>query len=358
MNVGDPTAIKMYFFSFVASDYSRSSVLLNSESEKFTKTFISLRSNSFQIVKDLLKLRSKIDKQAVIVIMSPSHKIALFARILTQNLIVLDAGWPLTDGVLSRRIRKGYAKRLIISYLIDLISFHSSHLVLVETNAQRKRVRKFYFVPVKKMHRNFTGFNELSAVNEEIRSEKIDLLEKFLLQSNKPLTLLFRGKINPESGLEVILKVAQQLEDSVSLIILTNSDKVFSALPINCYVITDVSASEMAYIYSISDITLGQLSSHPRLNYTIPHKAFESGFFSKSYLTYNSSGIRELYDDKSAILISDLSVKNISAAIDSLSSEERRIQLGKAIHNVYKDLASQEVLKNNFESIILKHYSK
>ena len=356
--MGEAAAIDMYFLSFTTSDYSRSSVLFNFESKVFAKTFVNFRSKSVHIFKDLLKLRKEMDKKSVIVVMSPSHKITFFARLMTKNLIVLDAGWPLTDGVLSRGNRNGYKRRLFVSYLIDFVSFHSSHIVLVETSAQRARVHKLYFVPSKKLHRNFTGYNETSLLNVESQSEKITSVKNFLSLGGRPLTVLFRGKINRESGIEVILKVASKLQNSISLIVLTSSDKVLSDVPINCHVITDVSTSEMAYIYSIADITLGQLSSHPRLAYTIPHKAFESGFFSKSYLTYKSRGIRELYDEDSAVLIRDLSVENICAAIKSLSSRELRSQLGTRAHNRYKELSSQKVLNNNFEKIILTYYSK
>jgi hypothetical protein len=110
----------------------------------------------------------------------------------------------------------------------------------------------------------------------------------------------------------------------------------------------------MSEVYRKSDIALGQLSRHPRLNYTIPHKAFEAGFFAKPYITANTSGIRELYGPDSAIFINDVSGGSLASEIVKLSKLRDRLALTTFIHSDYQQNASQAVLNEKFELIIGK----
>jgi len=344
--------LRIFFLSIVSPDYSRSSVLLNYQSDFFSKIYIPFSGKSKSIVRDLLLLKHEMRSDSAIVIMSPSHKLTFFARILTRSPVVLDAGWPLTDGVVSRGKKKGFIGHLIVSYLLDFVSFHSAHKILLESKAQSARVRRIYFVSKKKIHISFTGFNETSLIGQMEKSQKIEELENFLSKESKPLGVLFRGKINRESGIETILKVAKELEDETSFIIVTGAKHGLKNIPSNCFVISDVTQIEMSYIYSIVDITLGQLSKHPRLKYTIPHKAFEAGYFAKSFLSSESEGIKELFPNGSAYLIGNVSVDNIVASIRDLSSKQLRDNLASAAHARYKQVASQRLLNANFELII------
>lgn len=350
--------VKVFFLSFVSPDYSRSSVLFNFESTILTKTYIPLRNKSKLILKDLSALKKEISPNAVIVIMSPSHKITFFARCFMKNLVILDAGWPLTDGLLSRGWQKGFVRKLVIAYFLDFVSFHSANNVLVESDAQLARMRKIYLVPKKKLHTSFTGYNECAPSQNPSQSQKIKDLNQYLAKRAMPLTVLFRGKINRESGIETILDSARLLESEASFIIVTSAKNTFKEIPKNCYVVSNVTESEMAYIYLVSDITLGQLSRHPRLKYTIPHKAFESGYFAKSYLTSRSEGIKELFPEGSVYLVDDITVENLAISIKALSSKKLRDELGNAAHARYVKVASQKLLNENFESIILNLYSK
>jgi hypothetical protein len=344
--------LRIFFLSIVSPDYSRSSVLLNYQSDFFSKIYIPFSGKSKSIIRDLLILKNEMRSDSAIVIMSPSHKLTFFARILTRSPIVLDAGWPLTDGVVSRGKQKGFIGHLVVSYLLDFVSFHSAHRILLESKAQSARVRRIYFVSKKKIHTSFTGFNETSLTGRVEKSQKIEELEKFLAKESKPLVVLFRGKINRESGIESILNSAKELGDETSFIIVTSAKNSLKNIPLNCFVISDITQIEMSYIYSIVDIALGQLSTHPRLKYTIPHKAFEAGFFAKSYLSYESEGIKELFPTGSAYLIDNVSVNKVVASIRDLSSKQLRDNLASAAHARYKQVASQRLLNANFESII------
>jgi glycosyltransferase involved in cell wall biosynthesis len=118
--------------------------------------------------------------------------------------------------------------------------------------------------------------------------------------------------------------------------------------------LSNLSSSELADIYRKSDIVLGQLSKHRRLSYTIPHKAFEAGYFAKPYITTDSPGVREIYGQESVILLENISGVSIANEIIKLADPEKRSRLQSSIGKRYRDVASQEVLNLRFESFLQK----
>jgi hypothetical protein len=88
------------------------------------------------------------------------------------------------------------------------------------------------------------------------------------------------------------------------------------------------------------------------LSYTIPHKAFEAGFFAMPYVTTDSVGIRELYSSNSAVLLTDNSGSNLASEILKLKDSRLRSELSKNINAVYKTKASQEVLNARFDGLV------
>jgi hypothetical protein len=208
------------------------------------------------------------------------------------------------------------------------------------------------------MRVSFTGLNETEFLKKICPSEKINDLNYFLHQEPNRLVVLFRGKINNESGVEIILGAAECLKGEAVFILLTGQSKRLSKAPQNCYVVTDVTENEMAQIYDLADITLGQLSDHPRLKYTIPHKAFESGFFSKCYVSAKSTGIQELFPEGTAHLIENVSIENLVSAIRMLSQTRSIEGYGKLANDSYRKLASQEVLNSKFDLLVSEIYNK
>jgi len=347
-----------YFLSFEHRNYSRSSVLLNYPSPIVTKEYVKISYNLGSASRELYRLKKNLKDNPVIVIMSPSHKLAILAKLIIRKPLILDAGWPLTDGIVSRKRRFAIKLKLIPSYMLDLFSFHSANHILVESNAQLLRIKRRYFIVSKKLRVSFTGLNETEFSKKFEPSKKVNDLKFFIHQEANRLVVLFRGKINNESGIEIILGAAKCLEGEAVFILLTAQSKRLSEAPLNCYVVTDVTENEMAQIYDLADITLGQLSNHPRLKYTIPHKAFESGFFSKCYVSAKSSGIQELFSEKSAHLIENVSIENLVTAIRTLSQTRGFEAHGKLANASYRKLASQEVLNSKFDLLVLDIYSE
>lgn len=352
MHSSDKAKSVLIFFSFVGSDYSRSSTILNFESHKHVKRFMLLPTGVIRISKLLLRSRAEIRNAEALVVMSPCHVVTPFLKIISGKKVILDAGWSLTDGQLSRSRALRDFPKLMRSYLIDLLAFHTADVVVVESENQARRSSKLFCISKRKIKVNYTGLDEQAFQLSPVPSEKILQLDQRLSAIDLGLTVLFRGKINNEAGIENIVEAARILEDEAAFILVCGKNDRVKDLPKNTILLSEVSNAEMKAIYKRSDIALGQLSNNSRLGYTIPHKAFEAGYFGMPYVTTDSVGIRELYSSKSAVLISDNSGSSLAAEIKKLKNSRVRSDLSQNIKADYQEKASQELLNSKFESFV------
>jgi glycosyltransferase involved in cell wall biosynthesis len=352
MLTGKTSENELVFFSFVGSNYSRSSTILNFKSDKHEKIFTLLPTGVRRFTKTLFKNRKKFCGAEALVVMSPCHVITPFLKLISRNRVILDAGWSLTDGQLSRSRNIRDFPKLVRCYLIDLIAFHSADIVIVESTAQAVRTSSLFFVPKKKICVNFTGLDEQVFQSNSTPSQRILQINQRLATMNFELTVLFRGKINNEAGVGSIVEAAQILEKEFAFILVCGRNDRIENLPQNTILLADVTTAEMKAIYEMSDVALGQLSSNPRLSYTIPHKAFEAGYFAKPYVTTDSVGIRELYNSKSAILLSDNSGENLAFELQKLRDVKVRSKYSANIRAAYFEKSSQELLNARFEKLV------
>lgn len=345
---------QVIFVSFYDMNYSRSAVLLNSNSAMFERIYYKLSHNSFSMLLEfrrILKLhRGKI---AAVVVMSPSHKIIPIIRIFCRYPLILDAGWPLTDGSKSRRRTEfRWTMTSIVSYTkllaIDFLSFHMADLLLVETNEQRKRVRQKFFLTESKGKVSFTGFNEVgqglfsnNLVGQSTREENV---------IKKRTRILFRGKINQESGFSNIVEAFKLLDDNFEIIYVVNRIPKNHSYHPNESFITSYADRDLTDIYADADICIGQVSSHERLEVTIPHKAFEAAFFSKVYISARNSAIKEFASDSEVFFLDVPNPESISKAIIEIAADrELSNSLGVNFNRKYHQVASQKLLGNQFD---------
>jgi hypothetical protein len=347
------TKVETYFLSFVGPNYSRSSTLLNFRSPALTKNYTHINPKWAQMSRQLFALRKNLSDSAVLVVMSPSHKATLPAKILTRKKVILDAGWPLTDGVLSRGISINKIPKLLHSFILDLISFHAADIILVESHAQYQRIQRLFAIPKSRLRVSFTGVNESAFFLSNISTIEESRIKNDLIHIPQKLNVLFRGRINKESGIENIIAAAKELTLEANFIFVTGANRILEKIPSNCFLYSEITEAEIKEIYSISDITLGQISRHRRLKYTIPHKAFEAGYFEKVYITPISPSLLELYPDDSVYYLEDASIGNLVSAIRKLRDLPTREIYQRRISEKYKQNSSQAALNSNFEKIVL-----
>jgi len=326
---------------------------MNIDSVSLNKQYMELPTGVFHWIRAIYKNRFEIRRSDCLVVMSPCHILTLPLKVVGRKPLILDAGWSLTEGHMARELKIMQILKLPLIMLIDFISFHFADIVLAESNAQSARINKFFAVRKSKLRVQFTGLNEFGFTSVSSESQVLLGIQKRLAELGFPLIVLFRGKINRESGFGNILSAAKILKDSATFIFLVGKKDIAHDFPRNAIVVTQVTDNEMKEIYSLSDISIGQVSSHPRLKYTIPHKAFEAGFFSMPYITADSAGTREYLDESSAFFLSDTSVATLVRAIEYLKSSKIRETYAEKISSNYNKTASQKILAKKFDEIVL-----
>jgi hypothetical protein len=236
-------------------------------------------------------------KNVIYVVAGPCQLIAIYLRCFTMKRIVIDAGWPLSDSIKeSSKFVSNFKNNVI-----DFISMQITHLTICESTIQLKHINQKFSLDTKKLIVGYTGFNE----NNSISPEQIPIeLQDFDL-GKKRNVVLFRGKINPEAGIRKITELVKLCPDIIFIICSPNflpSKQEYSNL---VTVNRNISAAEMNYVYSISSLALGQFGDYPRLERTIPHKAFEAAFFGLPYLSIDRPALRELFPDEQYALLTD-----------------------------------------------------
>ena len=345
--------LEVLFLSFVGKNYSRSSTILNIDSVDLNKKYLELPKGVFQWIKAIYMSRTYIRRFDCLVVMSPCHILTSPLKIVCRKPLILDAGWPLTDGHIARELKFTKILKLPLVMLIDFISFHFADIVLVESDAQSKRINRFFAVRKSKLRVQFTGLNESSFTPNEPPSKVVLKIRKRIKETGFPVVVLFRGKINRESGFENILSAARMLKDSVIFLFVVGKNDVIPESPENAIILSEITDNEMKDIYNLSHISMGQVSNHRRLSHTIPHKAFEAGFFSMPYITADSDSVREYLNQDSALFLSDTSAEFLVEAIEKLSNKSSLRAYAKKINLNYCKKASQEVLGKNFDHILL-----
>jgi glycosyltransferase involved in cell wall biosynthesis len=111
----------------------------------------------------------------------------------------------------------------------------------------------------------------------------------------------------------------------------------------------------IASLYNHSQITIGQMSSNSRLIRTIPHKAFESAYLSKPYITAGNLGIREIFMvDKEIICTKADDPIDLAQKIKYfLNNPKEASKIGKSMNLRYGKLYSQKILASKFIELVL-----
>ena len=334
------------FLSYLQSDYSRSGVYFDGLDEDVS-VYVSVRSTLFSAILDLWALRKSTNlKDKVILVMSPSHKITLLARVVLGKKIILDAGWALSEAAVSPNRLRVKKLKVLKNFLIDFISFHSAKIIILESEQEAGYVSKKFLLSPRKLRVVYTGLNELNFQSTEnhLNTHKLARLQ-----------VLFRGKINEEAGIENILAATLMLEkEPIDFFIVTNknlSDYKFSK---NTKIISHfLDSKEMADFYRRSDLCLGQFSENERLGRTIPHKAFESLYFARCYLTPRTISLQSMCISQNEMFFCDSS--RPQDLVQSLLILEKNRDLVREIgsngHALYQSQMRQSHLANLVKEI-------
>ncbi len=327
------------FLSLKGNKFSRSKNYHNGLIKMgYESTWVEIDSqNKFSQLLDCKK--KYIEKNTTFVVASPSHILALYARLVLLQKIYLDAGWPLSDGVVLSRREYGFMGfRALVIYLLDLFAFHSSSMVFLESTAQVSSVRTKFLLSRKKLVVLETGFDENRVKN---RNSAPVAAKRFT-------TLLFRGGAQQEAGLTVLTEVIELLKErkDIRFIVASKGFKVDTKSLINVTIYDEyLSDQELWKLYGQADVVLGQLSKHSRLKRTLPHKFFEAGYFNKCYLTSDLGAISEFTEQGLVFGFNGGSAESLVGAINELVDKKNlRTALGGNLGEFYLENFSQKAL--------------
>ncbi len=292
-----------------------------------------------KIVKDFYS------KDAIYVIASPSHVLVPYLKLFTRKRIVLDAGWPLYDGVIQSRNSYGlFGWRFFFTCFIDFISFHTASTVFLESDSQINASRRRYFLPKKKLVYLATGF-------DENRFSGKNPLEQGNSQ-NHGQYILFRGGPQEEAGLEVLFEAIKLVRNHtrVKFVVVSKIPQNKMVSQENLVILHEIQDDIVLWnLYQGADIVLGQLSNHSRLDKTLPHKFFEAGYFGKPYLSSSRGEIGNYISSGNIVGFAAGNASDLAAKINELLKSPFELdQYGKSIAALYRKEFSQDILVGKF----------
>jgi len=310
------------WFGIYRPEFGRNKVYM-SGLQRLGHTVMECRDNSRGILKYWRlwkKHRTLTNSYDALVVGYPGHIITPFAALISAKPVILDALCTLYEGeVISRgKYRFNPCMRAWIR-LVDWIAVKTADLVLVETEAQRKYFIERFSIPATKVSRVFTGVDEdFFYFDPQVQKQSV-------------FTAVFRGRLLPEAGVRHIVRAAKLLEDiDVNILLLGSGHQeheieilMQDTQPKNITWTRDyLSNDEVRTKMLECHVSLGQFENHPRLERTIPHKAFEALRMNIPYITGRTSAIEELFTDgKNCLMVNLANPEDIAAKILMLKKD-------------------------------------
>lgn len=248
-----------------------------------------------------------------IIVLFKSHLLYPFFFVFSKffkKVIIFDLGYPFQDN-------SSYENKLIknIYNLIEIIFLNNKNTnLLLESDSQIIRLRKKF------IHSNLfshymtesKGFDKNLDILIDSISEEIAILEN-LRDVN---FILFRGRLNYESGILEIIKSFHEYsvnkkKNKIKLVIQGRGmleKKVIEKLKILAtkdiiFINKFISNKNMEKIMKSSIAILGQFNNYQnRLNYTIPNKYYEALKLNKLYITPSWDPLKHPYLEKTKLI--------------------------------------------------------
>ena len=341
---------KIIFLTIGEAGYSRSWTYFNG-AKKLGANVEFKKIDSNKLIKQFLQMKHQFSKDSIFVVMSPSQYLVPFVRFFLGKNIVLDAGWSLFEGTVISRKRYGTLGSIAIkNYLIDFISSHITKKIILESNLQKTFYSKLFLVRSTKCNVLYTGIDEESFQLDNSYETPPDIF-------NNSRIVLFRGKYNPEAGIEVLAEATKLLsKEQITFWVFCPGLPINIDFSENTFISREIlSKSKISKLQKSCRILLGQLAKHNRLNRTIPHKAFEAAFLATPYLTAGNKGIAELFTE--GIDIECFSPGNSLALVDKIRNliidHDKLNKMSYSIHEKYENICNQKMLSQNFLKIVL-----
>lgn len=281
-------------------------------------------------------LRKKYD---VLIVGYPGFIMVPFARCISRKRVIFDALCSYYEiEILSRDALHEVPFRKLYARTIDWFATRCATTVLVETEKQREYFISTLAVDAKKVVTVYTGVDDCVFFAEQGAKKQAEF------------TVLFRGRITHEAGVETVLRAAKLLEgEGIKFLIIgygwntemERFNKVLEELsPRNvCHVAKQLPFEELRERMQGCHVSLGQFAEHERLERTIPHKAFESLVMILPYITAHAAGICEiLKDGETCLFVRQADAQDLAEKIRTLYRDQvLRTALAENAYMLYEE---------------------
>ncbi|NCZ72837.1 MAG: hypothetical protein EBY10_05065, partial [Actinobacteria bacterium] len=159
---------------------------------------------------------------------------------------------------------------------------------------------------------------------------------------------IMRGSDQEEAGISFLIEAANLARlKNINLFfrVVTNSDEKRTFLENLKFSSNRISDVELFKEYCSSQIALGQLSNHPRINWTIPHKFFEAAYLGLPYLSASSAPMRDLAKKNCVVLFEGGNSRDLlNRVVELMSDKSKQDLISQNIKAYYEKYCSQSVL--------------
>lgn len=285
---------KIIYLTQTRPDYSLNSVLIKGLKENGVEIAQSHVKDKgiLGFIKTISFYRQNLKNTEAIIIGYDSPALASFIRLFCTKKIVYNAVLSVYERfIIARELAPRLSIKAVYYWLLDFLAVHFSNLTMVESDHQARFFQQLFKVSGKKIYRSWIGANE----DQFFYGPSVFKLPIF--------TVVFRGALMPEAGAEYLIQAAKILErENIKFImisgglLLDKTNKLIKELkPKNLEFRSELlPIEELRVLMQKSDLSIGQLSDHPRLKRTIPHKLYESLAMCLPYLTASNDGVSEL----------------------------------------------------------------
>lgn len=293
------------YFGIFDQEFSRNKVYISGLRARGYEVLICTDKTSgflkyWHLFKKHQTLRGKYD---AMIVGYPGYIVVPFAKLITRKPVLFDALCSFYEGeILSRDVLHEIPFRKLYAKTIDWFATRCADAVLVESDKQCAYFITEMGVRAEKVITVYTGVDDSVFYAD-------DSIKKF-----DRFTVLFRGRITNEAGVETVLRAAKLLEDEpINFLIvgfgwnkeMERFNTVLHELkPKNLrHVAQQLPMSELREVMQKCHLSLGQFADHERLRRTIPHKAFESLVIKLPYITARAEGVSEVFTDGETCLM-------------------------------------------------------
>lgn len=288
---GNKTFMRLVWFGIYKPEFGRNRVYM-SGLKKLGHEIVECRDDAPGVGKFfnlLRKLKGLAGGYDAVVVGYPGHVVVPIAKLVSPKLVIADLLGSLYDAERSHRTN---IFKLAKAYVADWLAVRFADIVLLESEAQ-KRYFEERFGKDDKFKVIYTGADEIFVSDKS-----------FATSDKSRFLVLFRGSLTPESGIQYILEAAKLLRGEKDILFrimgkgvrLEFTKKFIDENSLsNVELITEYfKPDELVRKMADADLMLGQFEDNPRLNRTIPHKAYEAFALGVPYLSGDALAVREI----------------------------------------------------------------